>query len=426
MMNNSISLCMIVKNEIDCLERAIDSVSGLVDEIAIVDTGSTDGTWELVQTLAHRHVQIEWPDHFGQARNVALDLAQSDWVLILDGDEVLSEGHDALRDAAARTDLLAGELKIRNDMGDGSSGEFWACRFFRRRNDIRWEGRIHEKVLSDIQLVINKEAGWKVQRLDSTIEHHGYRPEIFEKRGKAERNVRLLQAALEALPASAPLSKRVYTQYKLATALGMGPAGVRYLLGAAQMLMSASEEQLSTSPLAAEILVSASQAWTRSGEWRTALDAGLAAKRLESSHAMVDLVLAQAYLVGGDTDKASAAAQKSRDCADLTGGFYFDRVGHDVALSVAEATIDQRTGDMENAVTRLSELKDRHPEHPGANISWIHALIRAGHAKQALSEAVQHLKRHPGDRNGLLACAEAADALGMHDHAGKWRQKALG
>ena len=52
---------MIVKNEIDSLEQAIDSVAGLVDEIAIVDTGSTDGTWELVQTLAHRHLQIEWP-----------------------------------------------------------------------------------------------------------------------------------------------------------------------------------------------------------------------------------------------------------------------------------------------------------------------------------------------------------------------------
>jgi tetratricopeptide (TPR) repeat protein len=425
-MGNSISLCMIVKNEIDCLEQAIESVSGLVDEIAIVDTGSTDGTWELVQTLAHRHLQIEWPDHFGEARNHALELATGDWVLILDGDEALVNGHTLLRKAAGQANLLAAELKIRNDMGDGSSGEFWACRFFRLRADIRWEGRIHEQILSDIQHVMKDEKGWTVERIDAAIKHHGYRPEIFEKKGKAERNVRLLQAALDELPQTAPLSKRVYTQYKLATALGMGPVGIRYLLGAAQMLLSASKTELASSPLAAEILVSASQAWTRSGEWKTALEAGRAAKSLLPCHAMIELVLAQAHLVGGATIEASKAAKNSRSAAASTGGFYFDRIGHDIALSVAEATIDQRNGNMESAVSHLEQLKIRHPEHPGANIAWVHSLIQADQAKLALSEAVKHLKRHPTDRNGLLACAEAADALGMHEHAGKWRQKALG
>jgi tetratricopeptide (TPR) repeat protein len=420
-----ISLCMIVKNEIDCIEQTIDSVSAFVDEIAIVDTGSTDGTWELIQTLAHRHIQIEWPDHFAEARNQALKLATGDWVLILDGDEILSDGHQALRDAADRADLLGAELKICNDMGDGTSGEFWACRFFRLREDIQWEGRIHEQVLTSIQQVMKREAGWAVERIDVTIEHRGYRPEVFEKKGKAERNVRLLEAALGELPDDAPLTKRVYTQYKLSTALGMGPIGVRYLLGAAQMLLDTTHEERATSPLAAEILVSASQAWTRTGEWPTALVAAEAAQRFSPNHPMVELVLAQAYLVGGNCEAAAKAAKQSRQSTGSSSGFYFDRVGHDVALTVAEATIDQRTEHHDEAVSRLSELRVRHPEHPGANVAWIHSLIQAGRAKEGLSEAVKHLKRHPTDRNGLLACAEAADALGMHEHASKWRQKAL-
>ena len=425
-MSERISLCMIVKNEIASLEQTIDSVSSLVDEVAILDTGSTDGTWELVQTLAHRHKQIAWPDHFGEARNQALALATGDWILILDGDEVLADGHETIRSASKRSDLLAAEFKIRNDMGDGTHGEFWACRFFRLRPDITWEGRIHEQVLSNIERVMAIEPGWVVDRLSATIDHHGYVPEVFEKKGKAERNVRLLEAALRELPDDAPLSKRVYTQYKLSTALGLGPVGVRHLLEAGQMLLDASDDQVRSSPLAAEILVSASQSWTRSGEWQFALKATELAQRLTPSHAMIELVMAQALLVSGNSEDASAAAARSREMETSTQGFYFDRLGHDLALTIVEATIDQRNGAHESAIARLANLRVRHPEHPGANVAWIHALIQGERAKEGLSEAVKHLKRHPTDRNGLLACAEAADALGMHEHASKWRQKALG
>ncbi|MGC8490861.1 MAG: glycosyltransferase family 2 protein [Syntrophobacteraceae bacterium] len=84
-----LSLCMIVRDEIDCLERCLDSVKEIADEIVIVDTGSTDGTFELAKRHASRVAQIAWRDDFSYARNIAFDLASGDWILSLDADHYL-------------------------------------------------------------------------------------------------------------------------------------------------------------------------------------------------------------------------------------------------------------------------------------------------------------------------------------------------
>ena len=81
-----LSLCMIVRDEIDCLQRCIDSVKDIVNEIVIVDTGSTDGTFDLAKRYASRVAQIEWNDDFSRARNISLDMATGDWILRLDAD----------------------------------------------------------------------------------------------------------------------------------------------------------------------------------------------------------------------------------------------------------------------------------------------------------------------------------------------------
>ncbi len=113
-MATTISLCMIVRDEIDCLEGCIDSLAPWVDEVVIVDTGSTDGTLELVQLRAHKHDQIVWPEHFSQARNHALALTTGDWVLVVAADERLVSGGADLRAAVEDEHLLAAEVCMRN------------------------------------------------------------------------------------------------------------------------------------------------------------------------------------------------------------------------------------------------------------------------------------------------------------------------
>ena len=85
----TISLCMIVKNEEDFLSQCLQSVEGVVDEIVMVDTGSSDLTLEIARSFKAKVFQHEWKEDFSDARNVSLKHATSDWILFLDGDEVL-------------------------------------------------------------------------------------------------------------------------------------------------------------------------------------------------------------------------------------------------------------------------------------------------------------------------------------------------
>ena len=85
----SISLCMIVKNEEDTLPRCLRSAAGLVDEIVVVDTGSTDRTKEVAREFTDRVFDFPWNDDFSQARNYSFQLARCQYCLWLDADDVL-------------------------------------------------------------------------------------------------------------------------------------------------------------------------------------------------------------------------------------------------------------------------------------------------------------------------------------------------
>ena len=86
----TLSLCMIVKNEERYLVKCLKSVRSIVDEIIIVDTGSTDKTVDIAKVFGARVFDFPWTGDFSAARNYSLKQATGNWLLILDGDEVLS------------------------------------------------------------------------------------------------------------------------------------------------------------------------------------------------------------------------------------------------------------------------------------------------------------------------------------------------
>lgn len=96
-----LSLCMLVKDEELLIEQAIESVRAVVDEIVVVDTGSTDRTREIAARCGAKVYQCELNGCFGRARNETLRLASGRWVIVLDGDETI-----AARDAARLRDLV--------------------------------------------------------------------------------------------------------------------------------------------------------------------------------------------------------------------------------------------------------------------------------------------------------------------------------
>jgi glycosyltransferase involved in cell wall biosynthesis len=85
-----LSLCMIVKNEQASLPQALTSVKDIVDEMVVLDTGSTDQTVEIARKFSAKVYHFEWCNDFSAARNEALKYVQGKWVLVLDADEVLT------------------------------------------------------------------------------------------------------------------------------------------------------------------------------------------------------------------------------------------------------------------------------------------------------------------------------------------------
>ena len=87
----TISLCMIVKNEEKTLARCLDSVHDLVDEIIIVDTGSSDRTTEIAAKFTSKIYNHSWTDDFAAARNVSFSKASMKYCMWLDADDILEQ-----------------------------------------------------------------------------------------------------------------------------------------------------------------------------------------------------------------------------------------------------------------------------------------------------------------------------------------------
>lgn len=196
-----LSLCMIVRDEAEFLPRCLDSVQGVVDEIILVDTGSTDGTPELARRHGARVFSHPWADDFGTARNRSLELASGDWLLVMDADEALhpedgSRLRTLIKDATAEAFLL----EVVNFFGPEARDRYVidpVCRLFRNRPGYRYKGQVHE----DIQGVIRNQAGPdRLIRTSVRILHYGYLDAVRQSRGKGRRNQAILHRALGESP----------------------------------------------------------------------------------------------------------------------------------------------------------------------------------------------------------------------------------
>lgn len=195
---------MIVKDEEAFLAGCLESVAQHVDEMVVVDTGSSDRTIEIARTFGARVVEREWPGGFAEARNWSIDEATGDFILVLDADERLADGAgkalratvDAEAEGAPATLYLP--LIVNVDAGGHSLGADHMPRLWRNRPDLRFEGRIHESVAGPERIVRNY--------VDAiTILHLGYDPSVRAARNKSERNITLLEAELAGRPGNPEL-----------------------------------------------------------------------------------------------------------------------------------------------------------------------------------------------------------------------------
>lgn len=199
-----LSLCMIVKNEEANLPRCLESVKGVVDEMVIVDTGSTDRTKEIAQSYGAKVYDFEWVDDFSAARNYGIDRAKGEWILVLDADEVLdAQTAIELRPILETSKADAYNCVTRNVLSlqpelyyHDSSFQGWV-RVFRNRPQYRFESMYHEAVFPSL---LRHKA--KVENSNFIIWHYGLLCDMVQggETTREERSWRYLQKAAEQEP----------------------------------------------------------------------------------------------------------------------------------------------------------------------------------------------------------------------------------
>lgn len=147
----TVSLCMIVKNEEDNLPRCLDTVKDLVDEIVIVDTGSTDKTKEIAGRYTDKIYDFVWRDDFAAARNFAFDQGTMEYCMWLDADDVIEpddrEAFRILKDTLpGETDVVMMRYHTAFDENGRPAFTYYRERLIRRAGEYRWEGAIHEAI----------------------------------------------------------------------------------------------------------------------------------------------------------------------------------------------------------------------------------------------------------------------------------------
>lgn len=201
-----IALVMIARDESRCIGRCLRSASPWVDEMWVLDTGSTDDTMALARREGAMVAQLAWQDDFSAARNAALALTGADWCLVLDADEWIVGDGSGLARWRERSEPALGLVQVtslaQDARGQPQQAPSWMPRLL--PHGVRYAGRIHEQPVSSLPR----------ERVSLTVMHDGYLP--GQRQAKQGRNLHLLEISLAESPDDA------YLRYQLGKELGLG------------------------------------------------------------------------------------------------------------------------------------------------------------------------------------------------------------
>jgi tetratricopeptide (TPR) repeat protein len=195
--NLTISLVMIVKDEEEMLPGCLEPLRGVVDEMIVCDTGSTDRTVAIAESFGARVVHFPWNGSFSDARNASIDAATGDWLIYLDADEHM-EADDArlLRGLLGRTWREGFYLVETNYTGGADTGAavtHMALRIWRNRPHYRFAGRIHEQKTHTMPTYLPE----RFEPTPIRVRHYGYLNQRIASRDKSQRNIQLLKQEAE-------------------------------------------------------------------------------------------------------------------------------------------------------------------------------------------------------------------------------------
>jgi tetratricopeptide (TPR) repeat protein len=196
------TLVMIARDEGASIARALESARPHVDRIIVLDTGSLDDTPAIAAAQGAEVHAFVWVDDFAAARNAALALSDAAWNLVLDADEWIEAGAEALADLPPGGDRL-GLVRLDNhvDVPGQEASSAWLPRLL--PHAVRYRGRVHEQP-------VGANGGF---RTGLVLGHDGYTAANLER--KAGRNEALLMAELQAAPQDAYLWRQLGQEHQV-------------------------------------------------------------------------------------------------------------------------------------------------------------------------------------------------------------------
>jgi glycosyltransferase involved in cell wall biosynthesis len=382
----TVSLVMIVKDEEEMLPRCLETVHDMVDEMIIVDTGSSDRTVEIAESFGAKVLHHEWTGDFAEARNVSLEAATGDWFIYLDADEVLvREDAHRLREMAGhvwRESFFFVETNFTGDLDDGMAVNHNTLRMYRNRPEYRFQGRIHEQLAHALPAGMPE----RIEQPSVRIEHYGYLGAVRDAKEKSRRNIELLERQLADGDQTSFLCFNLGSEY---AAAGDAERSLTQFERAWALLENDPEKtSYGYVPSLTNRLV---KALRTTGDFERAVE--IADEGLALFPGFTDLVLEQSLCSReqGDYETAAELLERCLEMGDspsryspmVGAGSYF-------ALGVL-ADVRNRQGDLRASQELLVESLEAHPGYLGAVHPLAAVMLRQGAAPEEVVATIESI-----------------------------------
>lgn len=198
--NKTVSLCMIVKNEEKFLESCLNSIKDIVDEIIIVDTGSIDNTIKIAEKFNAKIINHKWENNFSEARNISLNNASKEWILLMDADDIFDAGDkEKLIQIINKGDKIGYFFKTLSYVSEKNYDDYVYnsnLRLLKNIGEYEFKGAIHEQITHKFEPTDYS----KFKTVDIRVYHKGYLPGVAEEKNKRKRNIRIIEEELNKYP----------------------------------------------------------------------------------------------------------------------------------------------------------------------------------------------------------------------------------
>ena len=418
-----ISLCMIARDEERFLGECLKRAAPLADEIIVVDTGSKDRTVAIAESFGAKVLHREWTDDFSAPRNVGIDAATGDWIMVLDADEFLQPGsveriRELVRDPAAVGYLM----KFVNICPGQKSVGVLMVRLFRKLPGVVFENVIHEQV-SPTLVARGADLGLALASCDVEVDHHGYADEVVDSRNKNERNERLFKKQLSQRPDD------IYCLYKygdfLRRLVGREGDSLALLDRCLHQIRTGPPSLPRNLPYAGEVAALCALGRARRGDVHEAL--AIVDEALRRFVPTPNLHYIAASLLTA-THQPDVAIAHYRRCLAYRGQTLVVPIqdgitGHVALIGIAQALWQK--GDMVRSQRLAQRAVEIAPDYEVGQMVLSKLQLAAGDAASALQTMTTYLKQKPDSAGACQQTTLILQRLGCVDQAQKMGRRAI-